>query len=158
MDVDSEQAAADSRGLARSLRTLVSIVAANMSQEGRSLFHDFASFMRLTIADAADQLGDSAHSTAEVLRDVDTDVQDGKRNELGIKRKADTEPEDADARAKFERVMDSTKEVGSKAIGVGQAAVAAAARSHCARTGSQEKAPRQSCSLCQRGRLRKSDG
>ena len=40
----------------------------------------------------------------------------------GLKRKAEDEPEDADARAKFERGMDSAKEVGSKAIGAGQVA------------------------------------
>ena len=64
-------------------------------------------------------------SVTRFLRDVDNDVQEGKRSEIGIKRKADSEPKDVDARAKFERAMDSTKEVGSKAIGVGQAAVEA---------------------------------
>ncbi|KAI0752306.1 hypothetical protein C8Q80DRAFT_1217036 [Daedaleopsis nitida] len=124
MDVDSDQAAADSRALARSLRTLVSIFWENISQEGQSVFHDFASFMRLAIADAADHVSDGAQQAADSLRLVDQEVQEGQRNELGVKRKAEDEPEDADARAKFERAMDSTKEVGSKAIGAGQVAVA----------------------------------
>ena len=121
MDIDTDQAKSDARALAHSLRTLVSIVSEHLSNEGRSVFHDFASFMRLALADTAEQVGDSAHNTAE-LREVDKDVAEGQRNEIGIKRKAEEEPEDADARAKFERGMDSAKEVGSKAIGAGQAA------------------------------------
>ena len=42
-----------------------------------------------------------------------------------MKRKAEPDLEDADARAKLERPMDSSKEVGSKAIGAGQVAIAA---------------------------------
>ncbi|KAH9848172.1 hypothetical protein C2E23DRAFT_764248 [Lenzites betulinus] len=125
MDVDTDQATQDARAVARALRTLVNTLWDNLSHEGRSLFHDFASFTRLALADAADYLGESAQSAAGALRDVDKDVQDGTRNELGVKRKAEDDPRDSDARAKFERTMDSTKEVGSKAIGAGQAAVAA---------------------------------
>ena len=124
MDVDSDQAAADARALARSLRTLVSVVWENLSQEGRSVFHDFASFMRLALADAAEHVGQGAQTAAKTLRQVDQEVQEGQRNELGVKRKAEDDPDDADARAKFERVMDSTKEAGSKAIGAGQVAAA----------------------------------
>lgn len=124
MDVDTDQATADARALARSLRTLVSVLWDNLSQEGRSVFHDFASFMRLALADAADHVGASAQQAAETLREVNKEVQEGQRNELGVKRKAEGEPQDADARAKFERAMDSTKQVGSDAIGAGQVAVA----------------------------------
>ncbi|KAI0327376.1 hypothetical protein GY45DRAFT_1327603 [Cubamyces sp. BRFM 1775] len=124
MDVDSDQATQDARAVARAVRSLVNTVWENLSQEGRSVFHDFASFMRLALADAAEYLGESAQSAAEALREVDKDVQEGQRNELGIKRKAEDDPQDADARAKFERTMDSTKEAGSKVIGAGQTAVA----------------------------------
>ena len=124
MDVDTDQATKDSRALAHSLRTLVNIVWENLSQEGQSVFHDFASFMRLALADAAELVGDNALSAAESLREVDKDVAEGQRNELGIKRKAEEDPEDADARVKFERAMDSTKEAGSKVIGAGQVAAA----------------------------------
>ena len=125
MDIDSDQASAGARALARALCTVISVVSENLAQESRSVFHDFASFMRLAIADAAEQVGDSAHNAAEALRDVDNDVQEGKRNEIGIKREADSSPEDANARAKFEKAMDSTKEAGSKVIGAGQAVAAA---------------------------------
>ena len=112
------------RSRSRSLRTLVSVVWENLSQEGRSVFHDFASFMRLALADAAEHVGQGAQTAAKTLRQVDQEVQEGQRNELGVKRKAEDDPDDADARAKFERVMDSTKEAGSKAIGAGQVAAA----------------------------------
>ncbi|PCH36984.1 hypothetical protein WOLCODRAFT_20866 [Wolfiporia cocos MD-104 SS10] len=125
IDIDSEQALQDSRAVARAIRTLVSVVWENLSQEGRSVFHDFASFMRLALADAADYVAEGAGATAQSLRDIDQDVQEGERNELGVrKRKAEEDPEGDDARVKFEKTMDSTKEVGSKAIGVGQAAIA----------------------------------
>lgn len=122
-DVDSEQAKADARALAHALRTLVSVISENLAHEGRSVFHDFASFMRLSLADAADNLSDRARGAAEVLRDVDKQVEEGERSELGIKRKAPDQPEDV--RARFEQGMDTAKEAGSKAIGAGQAAAQA---------------------------------
>ncbi|CDO76875.1 hypothetical protein BN946_scf184901.g12 [Trametes cinnabarina] len=120
MDVDSDQASHDAKAVARALRSLVNTVWENLSHEGRSLFHDFASFTRLALADAADYVGESAQSAADALRDVDKDVQQGQRNELGIKRKAQDDPQDADARAKFERTMDTTKAAGSNLIGAAQ--------------------------------------
>ncbi|KAM5546176.1 hypothetical protein V8D89_000302 [Ganoderma adspersum] len=119
-DVDTEQAEADARALAHALHTLVSVISENLAHEGRSLFHDFASFMRLSLADAADRVSDTARGAAEVLRDVNKEVEEGERSELGIKRKAPDQPEDT--RAKFEKGMDTAKEAGSKAIGAGQAA------------------------------------
>ncbi len=79
--------------------------------------------MRLSLADAADNLSDRARGAAEVLRDVDKQVEEGERSELGIKRKAPDQPEDV--RARFEQGMDTAKEAGSKAIGAGQAAAQA---------------------------------
>ena len=76
--------------------------------------------MRLSLADAAHSLSDRARGAADVLRDVDREVEAGERNELGIKRKAQDQPEDTDVRAKFEKGMDTAKEAGSKAIGAGQ--------------------------------------
>ncbi|KAH9859178.1 hypothetical protein C2E23DRAFT_855798, partial [Lenzites betulinus] len=62
-----------------------------------------------------DYLGESAQNAAGALRDVDKDVQDGTRNELGVKRKADDDLRNADACAKFDRTMDSTKEICDRA-------------------------------------------
>ena len=66
MDVDSDPAAADTRALARSLRTLVSVVWERLSQE--------ASFMRLALADAAEHVGQGAQTAAKTLRQVDQEV------------------------------------------------------------------------------------
>ncbi|OJT02930.1 hypothetical protein TRAPUB_6514 [Trametes pubescens] len=124
MGVDTDQATQDACAVAYAAHTLVNTRWEDVSHEGRSVFHDFASFMRLALADAADYVGESAQNAAGALREVDRDVQNGERNELGVKRKAEAEHQDSDARAKFERTMDSTKEAGSKVIGAGQVAVA----------------------------------
>ncbi|TFY53591.1 hypothetical protein EVJ58_g9367, partial [Rhodofomes roseus] len=128
VDVDADQAHRDARKLARALRALVSVVSENLAQEGRSVFHDFASFSRLALADAAEYVAQGAHRTAEGLRELDTQVDAGERTEVGLrKRKADeVDDEDADAKVKFERGMDQAKGVGSKAIGAGQVAVGTA--------------------------------
>ncbi|CDO73889.1 hypothetical protein BN946_scf185016.g46 [Trametes cinnabarina] len=102
MDIDSDQASQDAKAVARALHSLVNTVWENLSHEGRSLFHNFASFTRLVLADAADYVGKS------------------QRNELHIKHKAQDNPQDADPRAKFERTM--TKAAGSNLIGAAQVA------------------------------------
>ncbi|KZT08287.1 uncharacterized protein LAESUDRAFT_697852 [Laetiporus sulphureus 93-53] len=127
MDVDSDQAHQDSLAIARAIRKLTSLIWENISQEGRSVFHDFASFMRLALADAAEYVAQGAGATAESLREIDSEVQEGERNELGFKKhKAGDVADQTDARAKFEKTMDSTKKAGSKAIGAGQVAIATA--------------------------------
>ncbi|KZT63810.1 hypothetical protein DAEQUDRAFT_770247 [Daedalea quercina L-15889] len=113
----------DARNIARALRTLVSVVGENISQEGRSVFHDFASFSRLALADAAEHVAAGAHHTAEGLRELDSQVEAGDRNEVGVKKRKASEVEDEDAREKFEKGMDQVKVAGSKAIGAGQVAV-----------------------------------
>ncbi|KAI0795838.1 hypothetical protein C8Q75DRAFT_744066 [Abortiporus biennis] len=124
-DVDTEKASKDARALARSLKTLVRVVWTNFSSESESVFHDFASFMRLALADAAEYISKSAGSAAENLREVDTEIEQGERNEIGMKKRSESErPEDRDARIQFEKTMDTVKVTGSKAIGAGQVAVA----------------------------------
>lgn len=80
--------------------------------------------MRLALADAADFVSKSAGSTAEGLRELDTDIEKGERNELGIKKSSEENPEDKDAKVQFEKVMDTAKFAGSKAIGAGQVVAA----------------------------------
>jgi hypothetical protein len=58
---------------------------------------------------------------------MEGEVQEGQRTAIGTKRPAEGEHEDSDARAKFERTMDTIKDAGSKAIGVGQQATEKAA-------------------------------
>lgn len=121
---DSEQASKDARALARSIKSLLRIVWTNITSESGSVFHDFASFMRLVIADAAEFISKSAGSAAESLRDVDAEIEKGDRNELGIPRNKEDDPAKKDARVQFERAMDTAKVAGSKTIGAGQVVIA----------------------------------
>ncbi|KAH8091062.1 hypothetical protein BXZ70DRAFT_994141 [Cristinia sonorae] len=120
-DFDTDQASKDARALAHALRTLLKLVWANFASESESVFHDFASFSRLALADAAEIVSKSAGSAAQSLREVDSEIEQGDRNELGISKKTDDE-EPNDARAQFERTMDTVKVAGSKTIGAGQVA------------------------------------
>jgi hypothetical protein len=101
---------------------VLEIVWSNAAFEGTNLFADFASFSRLTLADAAELVETSAASAKDALRQVEAEVQQGDRTAVGMKRHAEGEHEDADARAKFEKTMDQIKVAGSKTIGAGQQA------------------------------------
>ncbi|EIN08109.1 hypothetical protein PUNSTDRAFT_121211 [Punctularia strigosozonata HHB-11173 SS5] len=121
MDVDLDEATRDINALRASLRTLISHLYAHISVEGQGLFYDFASFTRLTLADGAELIERAAASTKQTLREIDSEVQSGERNPgTGTKRPADGDPEDADARVKFEKTMDQVKVAGSNVIGAGQ--------------------------------------
>lgn len=123
LPVDSQKANADYRALVSSLSNSLSILWSTTTSEGSGVFSDFASFMRLALADAAESLGDSAKNAAESVREVEGEVQEGERDAVGRKRKSPEEKEeDEDVRLKFEKGMDRVKEVGSKTIGAGQAA------------------------------------
>lgn len=106
----------DARKLGASLRTALGILWANTASEGTSLFHDFASFSRLTLADAAELVETNAAAAKDALRQTESEVQAGERNAgTGTKKRpAEDEPEDADARVKFEKTMDQVKVAGSK--------------------------------------------
>lgn len=96
-----------------------------MTQESQNVAHDFASFLRLTIADAADYVSQSAGSTAQTLRQVDEEVAQGERNEAGLKKKPEEEKfKNKDAREQFEITMDTVKDAGSQTIGAAQVAAA----------------------------------
>lgn len=121
-DEESDQASKDARALARSIKTLLRVVWTNFASESGNVVHDFSSFMRLAIADAADYVSKSAGSAAESLREIDSDIEKGDRNELGIRKPKDEDEDPAkkDAKVQFERVMDTAKVAGSKVIGAGQ--------------------------------------
>ncbi|KAJ7827282.1 hypothetical protein B0H13DRAFT_2119756 [Mycena leptocephala] len=89
-----------------SLRTILSVIWHNFASDGGFLPGDLASFIRLTLADAAEV--------------VEQDVQDGQRDNLGRDKKR-LEAEQ-DTRIAFEHNMDTLKEVGSGVIGVHQSA------------------------------------
>ncbi|KAI0051622.1 hypothetical protein FA95DRAFT_1569893 [Auriscalpium vulgare] len=125
--MDKDEASHDYRALVSSLRSTLEILWTSASAEGSGIFSDFTSFTRLSLADAAELLGEKAGNAADSLRSVEDEVQAGERDTIGRKRKSDEEEdEDADTRVKFEKTMDSAKSVGSATIGAGQAATAKA--------------------------------
>ena len=124
-DNTREQAQRDASALARAIRTIFNILWSNMTQESQYLFHDFASFMRLALADAADYVSQSSGSVAQRLREADEEIAKGDRNELGIKNVPEEEKfKNQDPKEQWERVADTVKVAGSQAIGAGQVAVA----------------------------------
>ena len=81
--------------------------------------------MRLALADAAEFVSKTAGSTAESLRELDSEIEQGERNEIGIRKSSGKgDSKDKDAKVRFERAMDTAKVAGSKVIGAGQVAVA----------------------------------
>lgn len=120
-----DQASKDASALARSLRTIFSILLSTLTQESQAVFHDFASFMRLALADAADYVSQSTGSAAQTLRQVDQEIAEGERNEAGLKHKPEEEKfKNKDAKEQFEITMDTVKEAGSQTIGTAQVAAA----------------------------------
>lgn len=77
----------------------------------------------MTLADAAELVESGAANAKTALRQIESEVQDGDRTAVGTKRQRDAKDE-GDARVKFEKTMDSIKDVGSQAIGAGQTATA----------------------------------
>ncbi|KAG9314768.1 hypothetical protein JVU11DRAFT_3850 [Chiua virens] len=116
-----KEASADMNALRGALRTLLKTLWANICGEGSHLLSDFTSFMRLVLADLAETLEVQAAHTKESLRETEGDVQRGERDPLGRKYMSPKEErEQADPKVQFEKTMDTVKEAGSKAIGVGQ--------------------------------------
>ncbi|EPQ52477.1 hypothetical protein GLOTRDRAFT_64155 [Gloeophyllum trabeum ATCC 11539] len=126
MDVDEDEASRDARAIRAAVRNFLSIAWTNLSSEGSNLFDDFASFARLTLADAAEAVEVAASKTKEGLRSLDEDIQEGERDNLGRKKRKIEDEQPQDPKAKFEKGMDTAKEYGSSAIGAGQEAKARA--------------------------------
>lgn len=107
--------------LRTALRNLLKTLWANVSGEGSHLLSDLASFTRLALADLAEALEAQAAHTKESLRESESEVQGGERDPLGRKIKSpEEERKEADPTVKFEKTMDTVKEIGSKAIGAHQ--------------------------------------
>lgn len=118
--MDSKEASNDYQAAASSLRTSLQIFWDNATTEGTGVFSDFASFTRLSLADAAELVGEKATQAAEGLRKVEGEVQAGERDSVGIKEKTKTEWKTADTRELFEKSMDTAKVAGSETIGAAQ--------------------------------------
>ena len=120
--MDVEEATADLDAFRRSIRTLIKILWTNLSGEGNNLLNDFASFTRLMVADLAEVVESQASQAKHAVREFDTQVQEGDKDNLGRKRKTPEEIEEEDAKAKFEKTMDTVKGTGSTIIGAAQSA------------------------------------
>ncbi|KAJ7334757.1 hypothetical protein DFH08DRAFT_939527 [Mycena albidolilacea] len=118
--VNTKEVSSDIDAVRSSLRTILSIVWQSISSEGSFLFSDFASFLRLALADAAEAVQGQAGRAADGLRDIEQGVQAGQRDTLGRDKKRLEEEEDL--RVAFEHGMDTLKDTGSSVIGAGQAA------------------------------------
>lgn len=118
--IDSKEASSDYRAIVASLRTLLQIFWDNAAMEGFGVFSDFASFTRLSFADAAELVAEKSSRAAEKLRAVEGEVQSGERVTVGIKKQTREEFEKADTGEVFEETMDTLKDVGSATIGAAQ--------------------------------------
>ncbi|CAK5276167.1 unnamed protein product [Mycena citricolor] len=119
--VDTKEVSSDAKAVSDSLRSILAIVWQSIASEGSFLFNDFASFARLALADAAEAVEQGAGRAKEGLRQVEDDVQEGKRDNLG--RDKQRVEEEKDVRVAFEHGMDTLKDAGSGLIGAGQTAV-----------------------------------
>lgn len=107
--------------LRTALRNLLKTVWTNITGEGNQILGDFASFIRLALADFAESFEAQVSQTKESLRTTESEVQRGERDSLGRKHKtAEEEREEADIKVKFRKTMDTVKDVGTDAIGAGQ--------------------------------------
>ncbi|CAK5263339.1 unnamed protein product [Mycena citricolor] len=118
--VDTDEAASDAKAVSDSVRTILTILWQSVVSEGSFLFNDLASFARLALADAAESLELNASGAKDGLRQVEKEVQDGKRDNLG--RDKQRVEEEKDVRVAFEHGMDTLKGAGSSMIGAGQTA------------------------------------
>jgi hypothetical protein len=120
--IDTKEASSDYRAIVASLRTLLQIFRDSAVMEGFGVFSDFASFTRLSFADAAEFVAEKSTKAAEKLRGVESEVQSGERDSIGVKNQTKEELERADAREMFEKSMETAKDAGSATIGAAQAA------------------------------------
>ncbi|KAJ7629413.1 hypothetical protein DFH06DRAFT_1225627 [Mycena polygramma] len=121
---DKEEVSSDIEAVRSSLRTILSIVWNNIISDGGFIAGDFASFIRLTLADAAEVVQDQAGRTKDTLRDIEQGVQEGERDALGRDKKGLDEQKLEDPRIAFEHKMDTVKDAGSAVIGAHQSAKA----------------------------------
>ncbi|KAJ4468733.1 hypothetical protein J3R30DRAFT_3553625 [Lentinula aciculospora] len=122
--INTDEASKDAQDARDSIYTILSIIWSGLSSETSSLFDDFSSFARLSIADAAEIIENQASRAKDSLRDIDEEVQSGKRDTFG--RDKERLKEEEDVQVAFEHGMDTLKGAGSTAIGTGQESIAKA--------------------------------
>ena len=123
-EADKDQALKDINEMRRALRTLISTMWSSFSTEGTALFHDLMSIVRISLADAAELVEDKAGLAKESLRNVESEVQEGKRDTLGRDKKRLEQEEDP--KVAWQHGMDTVKDAGTTVIGATQSTTAAA--------------------------------
>jgi ribosomal protein L17 len=96
----------------------------NVTTEGTHIFGDFASVLRIMLADAAELVETHAGKAKETLRHVERDVQEGKRDSLGRNKEA-LQTRTGDAKLQWEHGVDTVKDTGSMVIGASKAVAGA---------------------------------
>jgi hypothetical protein len=118
--MNSKEVSSDYQALVASFRTTLETLWDNTVTEGFGVLSDFASFTRLSLADAAEFVAEKSTKAAENIRNIEGEVQSGERDTVGIKEQTKEQWEKADAREAFEKSMDIMKDSGSAAIGAAQ--------------------------------------
>ncbi|KAG5646262.1 hypothetical protein DXG03_003858 [Asterophora parasitica] len=118
--IDKDHATADINAVRSALRTLLTVVWTSLSSESGNLINDFASFTRLSLADAAELIESTAGSAKEGLRDIEQGVQKGERTNITGRDKKRVEEESGDAKAKWDHGMEAIKSAGDSAIDTGR--------------------------------------
>ncbi|KAJ3765925.1 hypothetical protein FB446DRAFT_759221 [Lentinula raphanica] len=124
VSINTDEASRDAQDARDSIRTILSIIWSGLSAESSSLFEDFSSFTRLSLADAAEVVEKQASRAKTSLREVDEEVQAGRRDTLG--RDKERLKQEEDVKVAFEHGMDTLKGAGSSVIGAGQETAAKA--------------------------------
>ncbi|KAF9523026.1 hypothetical protein CPB83DRAFT_68008 [Crepidotus variabilis] len=110
-----DQSLQDLNKIRKSLRTLTTIMWSSYTSEGSALFSDFFSVLRTSLADAAEIVEAQAGAAKESLRNIESEVQEGKRDTLG--RDKQRLEEEKDAKVAWQHGMDTVKDAGTGIIG-----------------------------------------
>ncbi|KAK7047885.1 hypothetical protein VNI00_006213 [Paramarasmius palmivorus] len=113
--VNTDEATKDLKNIRSSLRTILQIFWQSVASESSSLFYDFSSFARLSLADAAEVVEASAAQAKESLRKIDEEVQRGERDTIG--RDKERLKQEEDPKVAFQHGMDTLKDAGTSVIG-----------------------------------------
>jgi hypothetical protein len=117
-------ATADIQSIRAALRAVLSILWSSITSESSSLITDFASFTRLSLADAAELVESGAGAAKKSLREIERGVQKGKRMPITGRSKERVMEEEADIKLKWEHSMDTVKGAGDTVIDATRSATA----------------------------------
>lgn len=123
-DQSKDQALKDLNATREALRDVLNIVWSSATSEGTSLFEEFFSIARLSLADAAEVIEDKAGRAKESLLQTENEVQEGRRDPLG--RDKQRLEEEKDPQVAWEHKMDTVKKTGSTVIGTTQSTTSTA--------------------------------